>query len=664
MLALLVAFAAVLAGAWYLVITPILKSQSATIKQRDDSAVDRLRAKVFEFCEVDSDTDAVPVLVLYATEYGFAREVARKTAALLARMHADVGPPVDYPEPTEPTVVLRPRVMNMLDFSAVDFGREMLVVLVVSTTGDGVPPNESEDFREALLDSSVTIPNRIQFATLALGDSSYPHFCRGGEIFDELMRSKTGHGPMLNCVKIDQEDWERILDWGEGLYSAAQKITGRDALSPRNVQHGLVPAVGEEDYLVGAVEEYALANAGPSARFSRANPYCAKLAARYPLCQRSGVDVPDPKTVIRVEVAVDPFEIAYEPGDALGLLPRNNSESVARLLQVMACNGDERVTVDGVQPSIPLEEALMERLDLRVIRADLIAALASRTVTKTEKSLAERLLMHSPDAPSTSVKVATLSDEGAAYVAERHVIDVLTDFPSAQLPVQSFVQFLRPLHARYYSISSSPRRNKSIIAATLDVVRYNTRGVAREGVASTFLNDRVRPGDDVQMFISKNVNFRLPSDDTRPVIMIGPGTGIAPFIAFMEDREEAGARGRNILFFGCRHERHDFLYKDRLQEWEADGFLELVTAFSRDEAEKVYVTHRLLERGEEVWRLFDEEEAYLYVCGDGNRMAQDVNNALVRIVQKHGGRSSPEEAGQFLEGLSAKRRYQRDVWVS
>ncbi len=185
----------------------------------------------------------------------------------------------------------------------------------------------------------------------------------------------------------------------------------------------------------------------------------------------------------------------------------------------------------------------------------------------------------------------------------------------------------------------------------------------REGVASTYLHDRMRVDGEVKIFVSKNVNFRLPVDAERPVVMIGPGTGIAPFIAFIEEREVSEASGRNLLFFGCRHARHDFLYKPRLQQWAEDGVLELVTAFSRDSEEKVYVTHRIVEMGEEMWKLLHEDMAHLYVCGDGSEMAKDVHAALKSVIEEHGNRSA-EEADQFLDNLAANRRYQRDVWVS
>lgn len=592
------------------------------------SFLDKLLSEAFE--HVSSASAAPRVLVLYGTEYGFAKEVAAKLAEHLS------------------SVGFAPRLVSTLHYRLLDFTKERFVALVTSTTGDGAPPNEAADLRDALVARDVVLPHPCKFAVLALGDKAYPHFCRAGVVFDELLGEK---GRMLHRVDIDQEDWLVIDEWIESFEAAVS-----DRVKPDDDD--------DDDYLPAAMTKYAAAMENcVDARYTRNEPFMARLVSQELLTvPRSGRE--GEKEVIRVEFDIEGSGIKYEVGDAVGVVPRNNSAHVTRLLVGMASNGDEMVRVSERAEPVMFEDALTEQLDIRTVKPELIVALIQNSIDRGEVVLAERILGYDPtDVDKMSHNAASVSDWGKKYLQDRDVLDVLSDFVSATVSPQELTDLLRPLHARYYSISSTPVLTPDRIAATVDVLRYSSLDIEREGVASTFLKDRCKVAEaKVGLFLSKNPNFRLPQDRAKHVIMIGPGTGIAPFIAFIEERIETKAYGKNWLFFGCRHEKQDFLYADRLKELAEAERLKLDTAFSRDTPKKVYVQHRMKKHGKELWDLV-EDGAHIYVCGDGGKMADDVDSALRGIIQKHGSMSE-DEAKSFIEELSVSNRYQRDVWVS
>lgn len=572
------------------------------------------------------------VLILYATEYGFSKDVASKLASHLA------------------TAGFAPRLVSTLHYRLLDFTNERFLALACSTTGDGVPPNEAADFHDALVSRDILIPSTCQFSVLALGDRAYPHFCRAGVIFDQLL----GDARMLDRVDVDQEDWIDIDAWIEAFSDAVQKRfeEGEDNLLP------------EEDYLEAAMVKYAEAMENQEVPYSRNQPFMATLV-KQELLTASKTGAADEKEVIRVEFDISESGIQYNVGDALGLAPQNNPEHVTRLLQSLASDGNEMVRVTEKGELIQFEDALTSKLDIRLVKPELVQLLVQRAHDNAEVELAEKVLGYDArDVDAAERNGSSLTQYGKDYIALREVFDVLGDFVSATISAQQLTTFLRPLHARYYSISSSSCVTPNRIAATVDVMRYETLNVQRQGVASTFLKDRCKVDQTkVGVFISKNIHFRLPKDSSRSIIMIGPGTGIAPFIGFLEERVDQGASGDNWLLFGCRYEAQDFLYEKRLKEYAASGELRLETAFSRDGPKKVYVQHRMAECGKELWKLLNVEKAHVYVCGDGGKMAEDVDAELQRIVRECGAMSE-EESREYLSNLTDEKRYQRDVWVS
>lgn len=593
-------------------------------EQKQPSLLEKLLAEAFEL--VPDGATGRRVLVLYGTEYGFSKEVALKLAARLA----EAG--------------LVPRIVNTLHYRVLDLTKERFLTLVCSTAGDGVPPNEAADFRDALVARDIVMPPGCRFAVLALGDRSYPHFCRSGIMFEELF----GENRFLERVDIDQEDWPEIDDWIDAVVKAVSE-------APEGEQP-------DEDYLRGAMAKYAAAMENQGACYTRNEPYMATLV-RQDLLTAPRTGRKDEKEVVRVEFDITGSGLQYELGDAVGVVPLNNSEHVLRLLQGMACDGLDTVTVTEKSDPVKFEDALTEKLDIRYVKPELVHALVQKATDASETELAAKILGYDVKGIANHSS-SSVTEWGKQYLADRDVLDVLGDFVSANLTPQELTDVLRPLHARYYSISSSSATMPDTIAATVDVLRYLTLETPREGVASTFLKDRCKVDETkVGVFVSKNTNFRLPMDNSKPIVMIGPGTGIAPFIGFVEERLHEAASGANWLFFGCRHETQDFLYGDRLKEYAANGALTLKTAFSRDGPRKVYVQHRMAECAEDLWQLIDKDGAHIYVCGDGGKMAEDVDAELRRIAGKHGNMSI-REVENYVSSLTEAKRYQRDVWVS
>jgi sulfite reductase (NADPH) flavoprotein alpha-component len=336
--------------------------------------------------------------------------------------------------------------------------------------------------------------------------------------------------------------------------------------------------------------------------------------------------------------------IEYEPGDSLGIWPANNPDEVELILSILRARGAKSVTLDGV--AMTAREALTRRVNLRSPSAALFTLLADHARLDFE---AQRLAHLAED------------DERAAGYGIHDVFDALAKFRSARPPIGPFLQSLDRLQPRLYSIASSPRRHDGEVHLTVGVVRYDLNGRGYLGLGSGFFAEHLKPGRTLPAFVQKSHGFRLPADPATPVIMVGPGTGIAPFRAFLQEREASGATGRNWLFFGDQHEAADFLYRDEIEAWRASGVLtRLSTAFSRDQATKVYVQHRMAEEAAALWAWLCEGACF-YVCGDAKRMASDVEHALAGIAASEGGMTQ-EAAQAWVRQLARDGRYLRDVY--
>lgn len=378
-------------------------------------------------------------------------------------------------------------------------------------------------------------------------------------------------------------------------------------------------------------------SADPTALYSRKNPFPAKLKTNRKLTAEGSA-----KDTRHFEIVLEGSGLAYEVGDSLGVFPTNNPALVEEILSVLGFHGEEQVA-DPNGNTVTIREALTSHYVITQKDKKLLAAIAEKD-------------------PSAAHFVPMITPEGKAeldaYVWGREVIDPLLAHPAAKFTPDEFVKCLRKLQPRLYSIASSQKAHPSEVHLTVAAVRYESHGRKREGVCSTFLSDRA---ETVPVFVHTAKHFRVPEDLSTHVIMVGPGTGIAPFMAFLQERKVSGASGKNWLFFGDQKAATDFLYREELEAWQNEGILhKLSTAFSRDQSEKIYVQHRMLEAAEELYAWL-EQGAYFYICGDASRMAKDVDTALHQVVEKAGGKS-PEESAAYVEELKKSKRYRKDVY--
>ncbi|XBT45186.1 bifunctional nitrate reductase/sulfite reductase flavoprotein subunit alpha [Pseudomonas viridiflava] len=475
------------------------------------------------------------------------------------------------------------------------------VVLIASTFGDGDAPDSAAAFWHALQGEQGAHCAELRYAVLALGDSSYDQFCGFGRKLDQRL-AELGGRRLLQRVDCEPDFDDAFAAWLDAL----------------------LPTLGS------AAAPQPVTEPAPVEAYSKQQPWAATLLENR-LLNGPGAS----KETRQLVFDLSGSGFTYAAGDALGVWPRNCPQLVDELLALMQLDGQTMVELKG-QPAMPLTEALQAHLEIAKVTAQQLQAFASNAPDL------QRLLQ--PECK------AELQD----WLWGRQLVDVLRAFPQ-QLPLASWLALLKPLQPRLYSISSSLLAHPEQVHLTVSTVRYG----ARKGVCSSFLADRAQ-ALKVAIFPQVSKHFRLPEDDSVPVIMVGPGTGIAPFRAFLEEREARGAKGANWLFFGEQYAATDFYYQEQLQAWQAAGHLRLDTAFSRDQAEKVYVQQRMLEQGAQLWQWL-EAGAYFFVCGDAQRMARDVDAALRAIVAEHGGMDAAA-AGAYVEALGKARRYRRDVY--
>ncbi|KAG2499912.1 hypothetical protein HYH03_002200 [Edaphochlamys debaryana] len=601
--------------------------------------------------EAGPSPDMKPVLVMYGTEYGFSKEIAEKLCGMLRTAGAFWPQLVDMAEHGE----------------GYDFSKAQALLVACSTQGDGVPPTEARDFCEWLFAGKAGSLAHLSFSVCALGDQSYTHFCRCGKLIDAALET-AGAKRLAARADVNKEDWPVVDDW---LASAVEGVKG---LALRSFSE-LGLAVG------GPADDSAKAHAPK--KWGKSRPYPATVLALEGLCAVSG---PEDKNTIRMELDLGDSGLAYLPGDALGLYPTNDPKAVEELIRVMGASASEAVPVPswhyeepGASPggTLPLADALTRCYDLRSPKPELlkllVAALAA-TANGTANGHANGHANGTADAAPSKAEALkqALADTAAleAYLAPRHVVDVLADAAPAKLTTAQVLSGLRQLQPRLYSISSSPLENPARVQVTVAEVKYVSLGKDRIGVCSTLLSDRLEVGARVLCYVHKNPDFRLPASHATPIIMVGPGTGLAPFRSFILERllatqqqqgeGQQGQAGRMVLYFGCRRSDQDYLYGPLLEEWAAADKIKLFTAFSRQQKEKVYVQNRLTESAELVWGLL-QAGGHFYVCGDASSMAGSVERALLALLAERlpGGQQAAEA---YLAQLSETGRYQRDVW--
>ena len=379
----------------------------------------------------------------------------------------------------------------------------------------------------------------------------------------------------------------------------------------------------------------------PASTYSRKNPFPGRIVTNRPLSlPGSGKDIR------HFEVSLAGSGLKYETGDSMGVFPDNDPALVEEVLAALGASGDETVPGNDGAP-VPLRQALLRHYQITQPSKQFLEAIAARS----EGASVLRELLADPLRKGDVEK----------YVYGMEVIDFLLTHPSIHFTPEEFVKLSRKLQPRLYSISSSPKAHPEEVHLTIATVKYESHGRRRKGVASTFLAERVDGPVPVPLFFHSAKHFRLPEDPALPVVMVGPGTGIAPFRAFLQDRKASGATGKNWLFFGDQKAAYDYLYREELEAMQAEGLLtRLDLAFSRDQEAKVYVQHRMLENADELYKWL-EEGAHFYVCGDASRMAKDVDAALHKVVETAGGKT-PQEAAEYVEALKKAKRYKRDVY--
>ena len=500
---------------------------------------------------------------------------------------------------------------SMADYKPKQLKKESHLLVVVSTYGEGEPPESAVDLFEQLKKGKIGKLDGLRFAVLGLGDSSYEFFCQTGKDFDDFL-AKAGAERIYELASLDVDYQDAAKSWGEQALNAIA-ATLSTGVASSSVASAVQQAVGHSQY-------------------SKENPFPARLSVNQKITGRDST-----KDIRHIEINLADSGLTYQPGDALGVWFDNDAELVGEVLALTGLSGDE-ATARGT-----LRAALTSNFELTRLHGGFITGLADISENAALKDLA-----------GDKAQVNAL-------VASAQVVDVLKRFPTA-LTAEQLVSLLRPLTPRLYSIASAQSEVEEEVHLTVGVVRYPQEdGTVRSGAASSYLADRLIEDGEVRVFVEHNDNFRLPANPDTPVIMVGPGTGIAPFRAFMQEREAQGAEGKNWLFFGNPHFTQDFLYQVEWQRYVKSGLLSKISlAFSRDQANKIYVQDRLREAAKELYQWL-EAGAHFYVCGDANKMAKDVQEALLDIIAEHGHKSR-EEAEEYLSELRRAKRYQRDVY--
>lgn len=507
-------------------------------------------------------------------------------------------------------------VSSMSDFKPNQLKKVNNLLIVVSTHGEGEPPDNALSFHEFLHGRRAPKLEDLRFSVLALGDSSYEFFCQTGKEFDQRLEELGGKriSPRVDC---DLDYDEPAAEWLEGVLKGLNEAGGGSAAP--------APAAASQT--------------GESS-YSRTNPFRAEVLENLNLNGRGSN-----KETRHVELSLEGSGLTYEPGDSLGVYPENDPELVELLLKEMNWDPEEIVTLNKQGDVRPLKEALISHYEITVLTKPLLEQAAQLTGNDEFRELL---------APGNEENVK-------AYIEGRDLLDLVRDYGPFSVSAQEFVSILRKMPARLYSIASSLSANPDEVHLTIGAVRYDAHGRERKGVCSILCAERLQPGDTLPVYVQHNQNFKLPKDPETPIIMVGPGTGVAPFRSFMQEREETGAEGKAWMFFGDQHFVTDFLYQTEWQNWLKDGVLtKMDVAFSRDTEEKVYVQHRMLEHSAELFEWL-QEGAAVYICGDEKHMAHDVHHTLLEIIEKEGNMSR-EEAEAYLADMQQQKRYQRDVY--
>jgi len=534
------------------------------------------------------------VTILYGSQTGNSQGLAEKYASALKSNDVDVT------------------VSSLAKFKPNNLKKLTNLLLIVSTHGEGDPPDQAIQFYEFLHSKRAPKLENLHYSVLALGDSSYEFFCKTGKDFDEQF-AKLGATRIVSRTDCDVDYDDAAAQW----FTAVQKELLQQADVAATLETTDQTVQGDSTY-------------------SRKNPFYAEVLESINLNGRGSN-----KETRHVELSIEGTNFYFKPGDSIGILPENDEKLVDALLT--ALQFDPQTEVSVFDEKVSIREVLQKKLEITVLSKPLLQKIGAYTVHKEFTKLVED------------------ANAWKDYAKGRDLLDVAEDFAPFSWNAQQFVELLRKIPARLYSIASSQKANNEEVHLTIGKVSYETNGRQRLGVCSGSVAERIQIGDTLPIYVHTNPNFRLPEQQDTPLIMIGAGTGVAPYRAFLEEREELGIEGKAWLIFGDQHFVTDFLYQTDWQRWLASGTLtQMDVAFSRDTDKKIYVQHKIEENAATFYEWL-EQGAVIYVCGDEKAMAADVDATIHRLIEQQG-KKTPEEAKAFVNELKQQNRYQRDVY--
>lgn len=571
-------------------------NQQAGIKEN----VDAPSQEVAEYLlNTNSPSKTREITILFGSETGNAQSLAESLETRLKEKEFTV------------------KLSSLENFKPKDLKKVEDLFIISATHGEGDPPENAVSFHEFLHSRKAPKLTDLRFSVLSLGDASYEFFCQTGKDFDKRLEELGGER-IAERIDCDLDFDEPAEEW---MGNVLLKLTN----SSNNDSTVSIPEIDAPDSEASPV-------------YSRTNPYMAEILENLNLNGRGSN-----KETRHIELSLEDFNIPFEPGDCLGVYPKNDTALVDMVIEKLGWSPDETVSVNTQGKTLSIREAFTTHFE--------ITRLTKPLLTKAADIFRNQAL-------TTMVENEALLK---TYLEGRDLLDLINDFPPQDLVPDSLVKILRKITAREYSISSSYKANPEEVHLTVGAVRYQTHGRNRSGVCSVQFAERLEPGDTVPVYLHHNPNFNFPFDGETPVIMVGPGTGVAPFRSYLEEKEELEVGGKTWLFFGEQHFTTDFLYQTEWQKWLKEGILSRMDlAFSRDTGEKIYVQQRILENSKDFYQWL-KDGASLFVCGDEKKMAKDVHEAIIAVLEKEGNMSR-DESEIYLNQMKKDKRYQRDVY--
>ena len=539
-----------------------------------------------------NETKSQRATILYATHTGNGRSIAEKLAADAQQQG------------------INSRVLSVADYKPRDLTKEQILILVISTHGEGEPPESAAELHRYLFNERTPKLDHLNFSIFALGDSSYEFFCQAGKEIDERFES-LGANRLLPRIDADVSFQEAASSWSSEVIEHSKKLI------PEHTDNVI-----------------SLSGTPTQKRSDRFNPFQGTIIDNRRITTDQAI-----AKIHHIAIEIDPQVVRYQPGDALGILSKNSPELVAEIIEATGLDADAMITIDKEEFSLP--RALQDKLELTLLHPTVVSQWAQLSNSETLLSLAD-------DARKLR-----------EFAQDRQLIDLINEFP-AEVDAETLVSVLQALQPRLYSISSSQLVSEDEVQLTVSAVSYEAHGREHLGTASNFLTDRIEQDDLISVYVAENTHFRLPANNDTPIIMIGAGTGIAPYRAFLQQRQADEAKGKNWLIFGNRNFKHDFLYQQDWINFRKAGLLDRVSlAFSRDTTTRAYIQDKLREEGEMLYEWI-QQGAHIYVCG-GMEMEKGVRESLVEIINTYGA-NEEQDAETTIENLRAEGRYLRDVY--